>query len=469
MTTTTTQPEASSSAAGDSGRLGWAERIGYGMGDVGSCLYFTIFMSFLAFFYTDIYGISAAAVGTMLFVVRSYDWIKDPIMGVIADRTTSRHGRYRPWLIWMIAPYVVLGILTFTTFDLSPTAKLVYAYVSYIALTLVYTMINVPYSALMGVMTPNPGERTVLSSARQIGSAVAALFVYSTIFPLIDLFGQGDKQQGFMLTVALYAVLAAGAFLFTFFATRERLQPPRTADESVKRDLKLLLKNGPWLVLILISVLTIISMGVRAGTTVYYFKYVAGDETLAAGFLLIGSLTQIAAVSFTSNIASWFGSKRQAFLVLKIVSAFLGLTFYFIPPQNTVLIAAYQIAATAISAPLMALFWAMIADSASYGMWQLNQRSTGLLFSAGTFSQKIGWSLGPAMALWILGAVGFQANMQQSPETLFWMQMLMSAIPAGIALVAAAAVLLYKIDGPMEREIEAGLQSLRIAKASSQL
>lgn len=466
MTTTTAQPQAtSSSPPSGSGRLSWSERIGYGMGDVGSCLYFTIFMSFLAYFYTDIYGISAAAVGTMLFVVRTYDWIKDPIMGVIADRTKSRLGRYRPWLIWMIVPYVVLGILTFTTFDLAPGAKLVYAYVTYIALTLVYTMINVPFAAMMGVMTSDPEERTVLSSARLIGSAVAALIVYSTIFPLIDFFGQGNKQQGFTLTVALYAVMAAGAFLATFLTTRERLQPPASADTSIRGDLKLLLKNGPWLVLILVSVLTIVAMGIRAGTTIYYFKYVAGDEKLAAGFLVIGSLTQIAAVSFTGHIARWFGGKRRAFLVLQTISVLLYLLFYVIPPQNTVLIGAHQIVSTIIGAPLIALFWAMIADSASYGMWKLNQRSTGLLFSAGTFSQKIGWSIGPAMALWILGAVGFKANVQQTPETIFWMQMLMSVVPAGVALLATASVLRYKIDGPMEREIEAGLKQLQAGKA----
>ena len=217
--------ETSPVAAAAPHKITMTEKIGYGCGDFASCMYFAIFMNFLSYYYTDVYGISVAAFGTMIFVVRTYDWIKEPIMGVIADRTKSRFGKYRPWLIWMIGPYMIVGVLTFTSFDLSMTSKLVYAYVTYIALTMVYTMINVPYSALMGVMTANSDERTVLSSFRFVGAAIANLVVSGTLLYLVAWLGQGNQKLGFTLTVAIYAVLAGAAFLFTFFATKERVEP----------------------------------------------------------------------------------------------------------------------------------------------------------------------------------------------------------------------------------------------------
>ncbi|NQX01293.1 MFS transporter [bacterium] len=427
---------------------------------MGSCLYFAIFMNFLAYFYTDIYGISAGAVGTMIFVVRTYDWIKDPIMGAICDRTKSPMGRYRPWLLWMIPPYVVFGILTFTTFDLSPSGKLVYAYTTYILLTLVYTMINVPFSALMGVMTANPEERTILSSLRLVGSSVAALVVYGSIFPLMAFFGGGNNQKGFTLTVAVYALLAAGSFLFTFLATKERIQPLLMKDHSLKRDLRLLWKNGPWLILIVVSLLTIISMGLRAGTTVYYFKYLAGNEKLAAGFFVVGSLISIASVSFTKHLAQFCGGKKRAYIALMSAMSVLSFAFFFIPPENFPLIITYQVVMTIVCSPLIALFFAMIGDSAGYGMWKFNQTSTGLVFSAGSFSQKIGWSIGPAAALWILGFLGFAPNQAQSPQVLLWIKLLMSVVPGVVGILAVGVLYFYKIDGRMEKEIEQGLRDM---------
>jgi GPH family glycoside/pentoside/hexuronide:cation symporter len=447
-------------AAPESTRLSWTERIAYGFGDVGSCLYFAIFMNFLAYFYTDIYGISAGAVGTMLFVVRTYDWIKDPIMGAICDRTKSRMGRYRPWLLWMIVPYVVFGILTFTTFDLSPTGKLVYAYTTYILLTLVYTMINVPFSALMGVMTANSEERTILSTMRMIGAGVASLVVYGSIFPLMAFFGGGNNQKGFTLTVVVYAVLAAGSFLFTFLVCKERIQPLEVKDSSLKRDLRLLRKNVPWLILIAVSLLTIISMGMRAGTTVYYFKYLAGNEKLAAGFFVVSSLIQIVSVSFTKHIAQVCGGKKAAYIVLMLAMSFLSFMFFLIPPANYTLILIYQVLMTIVCAPLIALYFAMIADSAGYGMWKYGQTSTGLLFSAGTFSLKIGWSIGPASALWILGFLGFAANQAQSPQVLLWIKLMMSVVPGLVAILAVGVLYFYKINGRVEKEIEQGLRDM---------
>lgn len=456
----TTSPETPVSNSVDTGRLRWRERIGYAFGDVGSCLYFVIFMNYMAYFYTDIFGISAAALGTMIFVVRTIDWITDIIMGAIADRTKSKHGRYRPYLLWSIIPYVLTGWAMFYTPGFDANGKLIYAYITYILVTSAYTMVNVPYSAMIGVMTPNAQEKTILSSARMIGSSFANLTVYATIFPLIHFFGGEDKQRGFFLAVVTYSILAAGAFFFTFISTRERIQPAPVAGDSLGRDVKLLFKNWPWLILIVTALLMVMSMSLRGGATVHYFKYVAGNESLASGLFVVGSLIQIVSVSFTSTVAKFFKGKKMAFCVLMALASLLNFVFYFIPAQNYQLILAHTIVATIIGSPIVALFFSMIADSASYGLWKLDQRSTGLLFSAGTFSLKIGWSIGPAMAMWYLGYLGFQANQEQNPATLQGLKMLMSILPCIFGLITVAVLLFfYPINGRMEKEIEAGLRA----------
>lgn len=439
-------------------KITWTEKIGYAGGDFASCMYFSIFMNFLSYFYTDVFGISAATFGTMIFLVRTYDWIKDPIMGVIADRTKSRMGKYRPWLIWMVLPYMIMGVLTFTTFDLSTTHKLIYAYTTYILLMAVYTMINVPYSALMGVMTANSDERTVLSSFRFVGSACANLIVSGSLLYLVAFFGKGNNQRGFSITVALYALVAGAAFIFTFFATKERIAAPPSQKISVRADLGALFKNGPWLVMIVVSLLTIIGFAIRGGATVYYFKYLAGDEKLASQVLVAGSIAQIVAVLFTKHIALVFGGKKRAFLWLSLISSALYFVFYLIDPKNQTLIIVHQIASTLAAAPLMPLFWSMIADTADYGAWKFGQRSTGLLFSAGTFSQKIGWSIGPALAAWLLAYYGFVANVAQNGQTLHALRFMMSIFPGVTSLAAVAMVMLYKIDFRMEKELEIAMK-----------
>jgi glycoside/pentoside/hexuronide:cation symporter, GPH family len=438
-------------------RLAMTEKLAYASGDFASCLYFAIFMNFLSYFYTDVFGLSAAAVGTMIFVTRTWDWINDPIMGVIADRTRSRWGKFRPWILWMIFPYIAVGVLTFTTFDLSMGAKLVYAYVTYTLLTMVYTAVNIPYGALMGVMTANSEERTVLASYRFLGAAAGVMLVSGTLLYLVDFFGQGNPQKGFPMTVGVYGVLAGAAFFILFWRTRERVQAPAGQTMSLRGDLKALLHNGPWLVMIFVSVITIVSIAIRSGSTVYYFKYVSGDEKWAGIFLTLGSGAQLVAVLLTKHFVRILGGKRRAFFMMNLAQVFLLLVFYFIPPQALTLILIHQVISVFVTAPLMPLFWSMIADTADYGAWKHGHRSTGLLFAAGTFSQKIGWSIGPALAMWALHYIGFVANVEQTPDTIRGLRWLMSIIPAFFALAAAMSVLLYKIDAKMEKQMQAEL------------
>ena len=439
----------------EQGKLCLLEKIGYASGDFASCLYYGIFMSFLSYFYTDIFGISAAVVATMILVTRTWDWINDPIMGMIADRTRTKYGQFRPWLLWMCVPFGIVGIATFTTFDLSPSAKIVYAYVTYTTLTMVYTAINIPYSSLMGVMTSRSADRTDLASYRFIGAFSATLFVNGTLLYFVKLFGQGDQKMGFTYAVCVYAIMAVGLFLLTFFTCKERISAPVQQSTSVKKDLASLLKNGPWLAIIVVSSITITWIGIRTGGTIYYFKYVCGEELWASTFLMVGSAVSIAGVMTSKYVVSFLGGKRKAFMAINFLAAFLLLAFYFVDAKNLTLIIIHQGLISLVLAPLMPIYWSMIADTADYGAMKLGQRSTGLLFSAGTFSSKIGWSIGPALSLWLMSYYGFEANQIQSPSSIQGIQMIMSLVPAGIALLSGLSLFLYKIDSTTEAELEA--------------
>lgn len=442
-------------------KLSWLEKSGYAAGDFGSCLYFGVFMSFLSYFYTDVFGITAAAVGTMVFVTRTWDWINDPIMGMLADRTKTRMGKFRPWLIWVLPFWILLGVLTFTTFDFTPMGKIIYAYVTYTLLTMAYTAINVPYSALMGVMTSRSDQRTVLSSVRFIGAFAGTSVVNATMLGLVAFLGRGNDQLGFSLTMMVYAFLSASAFVFTFLTAKERVQPPAGQRTTILKDLSAAAKNGPWIAVMFISIMTIMWIAIRGGATIHYFKYVSGSEHWGSLFLTVSTVVQIFGVMMTKQFTIWFGGKKNTYIALNIINAIFLALFYFISPTNIPLIMVHQAISSFMTAPLMPLFWSMIADTADYGQWKLGQRSTGLIFSTGTFANKIGWSIGPAISLWLLSFFGFVANVEQSPDTLQGLRLIMSLIPAGVAMLAAGVVLFYKIDAKTEKEMEAAMAELQ--------
>lgn len=446
-------------------KLGWTEKFGYAAGDMASCLFFGIFMNFMAIFYTDVFGITATALGTMLLVVRTWDWINDPIMGAIADRTQNRMGKFRPWILWMIVPYMACGVLTFHTPDVGPTAKLVYAYITYTMMMMVYTGINVPYGALMGVMTAKSEERTVLASFRFIG-ANAGIFVVTLLLPfLVNHIGRGNQQVGYTGAVAVLAIMAGALFFFTFSSSRERIRPVEQKHEPLKRELRELLRNGPWLMIIVISILTVMSQAIRACSVLHYFKYVVGREDWGTTLLVYNSVAAVVAVLLAKWICSTIGGKKKAYIILNVLFAVLLIWFYFIPADAFGLMVLNQVLMAMVAAPMMPLFWAMIADTADYGAVKFGHRSTGIIFSAGTASQKIGWSIGPAVALWIMGYSGFVANVAQTDKTNHTLLLLMSLIPAGFALATAAATFFYKIDRNMEGDLERSMVELNKKQA----
>lgn len=437
------------------------EKLGYAVGDTASCLYFQTFSMFLMFFYTDTFGISAAVVGTMLLVTRIWDTFNDPLMGMIADRTNTRFGKFRPWILWMTPIYAITGVLLFITPNLSLTGKIVYAYITYTLVTMAYTAINIPYGALLGVMTPNSDERTQLSSFRFIGAFSGNLIVQGLLIYFVTRLGGGNDQLGYPLAMGIFALFASGLWMFTFFSTKERIHPPKDQKSSVKQDLFDLVRNRPWLVLCAMGILTLVWVSIRNGAMMYYFTYYVGSKEKAAVFMVVGTIFSLLGVSATTYVTRLLKGKKQAYIVLSILNAALTALFFIAKPNDFVLMYASHILGSFVGGPLMPLTWSMYADTADYAEWKFGRRATGLIFSAATFSQKMGWTLGGAVAGWVLAAFNYQANVEQTTQALLGIRLMMSVFPAIGSLLVVLAAVFYNLDESKLKTIESELIARR--------
>ena len=434
------------------------EKIGYAVGDTASCLYWQTFSMFLMIFYTDTFGISPAVVGTMFLISRFWDAAIDPVMGVIADRTETKYGKFRPWILRGIIPFTVAGIVLFITPDISETGKIIYAYVTYTVVMMVYTMVNVPYGALLGVISPHSDERTQLASYRFIGAFTGNIIVQGTLLALVSFFGKGNDRLGYPLAMTVFAVAAGALFFFTFASTKERVKPPKEKS-TIRTDIKDLLKNRPWIVLFSMGLMTLIYVSIKNGAMLYYFKYYVGDQAAAAPFMVAGTVFSILGALSTPYIVRFIGSKKATFIVLTLINAASMAVFYFAGPKDFVLMYATQIIGSIPGAALFPLIWSMYADTADYGEWRFGRRATGLVFSAATFSQKMGWAVGGALAGFLLTIIGFVANVAQNDATLSGIRHMMSTIPAAIALVVIAISLFYELSDKLEKQVGRELEA----------
>jgi GPH family glycoside/pentoside/hexuronide:cation symporter len=436
----------------DTQPLSFTEKLGYGLGDTASNFFFQVFNIFLLYYYTDIFGLSAAAVGTMFLLTKVVDAVSDPIMGLIADRTNSRWGKFRPYLLWAAIPYAVCGYAMFANPDLSDSGKLVYAYVTYTLMMLAYTAINVPYSALMGVISPSSIERTKVASYRFICAFVAAWVIGTFVSPLKNILGGGDEALGFRLTMLIFAVLSVALFWIAFATTKERVAPTQ-AESDIRSDFRALVTNGPWLALFIAAILTLMNIAVRNGSLLYYFKYYVGDDGTplflifdkTAVFLSTGLLAMVVGITLTRSLSEHF-EKRHLMIALSILNAITMATFYVIPPDEYWLMVAVNCAGAFVIGPTPALVWSMYADTADYGEWKSGRRTTGLVFSTLQFAQKMGLAVGAGLAGIILGWFGFVANEVQTPDSLAGIRFLFSVIPALLALLGTAAIFFYRIN-----------------------
>lgn len=458
-------------------KLTFREKAGYGFGDLASVLYWQTITAYLLYFYTDVFGITAAAAGTMILVSRLWDGVNDPMMGIIADRTNTRWGKFRPYLLLLSIPLAIFGVLTFTTPDFGYTGKLVYAYLTFILLMMTYTAINIPYSSLLGIITADPIERTSVSSFKYVFAYMSGMTVSFLALPMTRYFGKGNEAAGWQITMTIFGIAAVIFFFIAFISTKERVKPPKAQKTPIKQDIKDLFSNKPWVVLLFVTLLMILFVATRISVTAHYFKYYVEDQTisffgythtlgfieLTSGFNGIGQLFAIIGVICTKWIAKSLGKKR-AFNLLFIIAIICTAAFFVLKPENVILMFILQIFGSFTGGPLTPLIWAMYADTADYSEWKKGRRATGLVFSASTMSQKIGWAVGAAFAGWLLSIFGFQANIAQSIEVQNGLRALMSIIPASVGILAIILMIFYKLDEKTMEEIEIDLEQRRNEK-----
>lgn len=460
------------------------EKVAYGLGDMASNLFYQTFTLFLLYFYTDVFGISAAAAGTMFLVVRMLDTFYDPIVGVLADRTKSKYGKFRPWILYTVVPFGVIGFLTFITPDLATSAKLVYAYVTYTAMMFIYSTINVPYGALMAVMTNNSLERTSLSAFRSIFAFSGGVIVQALTLKMVNFFGllrpaiggAANEQFGFAAAMGIYSILAIIMFLTTFFLCKERVQPVNDETNSFKSDLKDLFKNTPWLILTVVSIMTCLFVAIRNGSIIYYFKYYVnnagtanlfgfkiGADALVSTFMVVGTACSIFGTMLLKPMAALIGKKRVYILSMSL-STILSLSYFLLSKDQISLMFLFQALCNFAVGPSMAMMWSMYADTADYSEWKNGRRATGLIYSSANFAQKFGWSIGGAIAGYLLAYFGFVANAPVTAETENGVRVLFSLMPAIWSIIAVIALFFYKLDEKKVIEINEELAILKAKK-----
>jgi len=385
-------------------------------------------------------------------------------MGLIADRTNSRWGKFRPYLLWAAIPYGLCGYAMFANPDFSPEGKLVYAYATYTMMMLAYTAINVPYSALMGVISPSSVERTKVATYRFICAFGAGWLIATFVTPLKTILGDGNEADGFRLTMMLFAVLSVALFWMTFATTKERVHPKQEKSD-IKLDLQALLDNGPWIALFFSAIFTMMNIAVRAGATLFFFKYYVVDDGLpvflifdkTAIFMSLGTLAMLVGIFFTKALSDRF-EKRHLMIVLSLLNAATVSAFYFIPAEQFWLMVIVNCIGSFIIGPTPALVWSMYADCADYGEWKNGRRTTALLFSGSQFAQKMGLAVGAGLSGYILAAFGFVANEIQSESAISGIRLMFSVFPALLATTGACFIFFYKLDRTTVNEVEQELE-----------
>ncbi|SCY69054.1 glycoside/pentoside/hexuronide:cation symporter, GPH family [Flavobacterium anhuiense] len=456
-------------------KISLKEKIGYGLGDAASSMFWKIFSMYLLFFYTDVFGLAPAVVGTMFLITRIWDSCFDPIVGILADRTKSKWGKFRPYLLWVAIPFAVIGVLTFYTPDFDEKGKIIYAYVTYSLMMMIYSLINVPYASLLGVMSSDRKERNTLSSYRMVFAFGGSLLALWLIEPLVNYFGGNlNSKSGWLATIAVFGLITTIFFWACFAFTKERIKPIADEQNNLKEDLKDLLKNKPWWILLGAGIGTLVFNSIRDGAAVYYFKYYVSSSinfdfsffgtdfhmTPTSIYLVLGQAANIIGVIIATPIANKIGKKKTFFGAMAL-AAILSLIFYLFGKKDIFLIMSFQVLISICAGCIFPLIWSMYADSADYSEWKQGRRATGLVFSASSMSQKFGWTIGGAGAGWLLGYFGFQANVEQTATAQNGIQLMLSILPAIAAAISVAFIAFYPLSEEKLQIIEQDLSEKR--------
>lgn len=450
----------------DSQKLSIKEKLAYGLGDSAANLIGSTQATFLLYFYTDVFGISAPTAGAILLVSRVVDAFNDPIVGALADRTTTRWGRYRPWVLLTALPMAIALVLCYTTPDFSASGKIVWAIVTYNLMMIVYAANNIPYCALSGVMTSDGNERTNLASWRFLCAMAAALAVNMFTVDMVELLGRGSSSAGYQRTMVVWGAIAVACYVTTFAFTRERVSPSPRQRSTLFEDLGDLFHIGPWIALFLLASLIYVQLALRGGTMLYYFQHYQQAPQLLGWignfglFNGVGLAVIMIGVFLSNPLAKRFG-KRNTFQVCLLLSAILMAMFVMLPRDSVLGLFVLQILLQLTFGPTIPLLWAMMADVADYAEWKTGRRSTALAFASIVFGLKLGFGIGGWLNGELLHLAGYAANSDQSPESLRTIAWLISVFPAAALFVGFVVLFFYSIDQRLERQIEETLRQRR--------
>ena len=492
-------------------KVSLGEKIGYSLGDGSANLIFQMMMMFQLFFYTDVFGIKATAAGMILLVARIFDAFVDPLVGILSDRTNTRWGKYRPWILWTAIPFALFFVLAFTTPDLSERGKILYAGITYTLLMSIYSFNNTPYSSLGGVMTSDIKERTSISSVRFVTATIATFIVQGLTLPLVSKFGHGDAQKGWLITISLFAVIVVVLLGITFLTAKERITPPANQKNSIKQDFKDIVNNGPWKSMFFLTLFLFTTLALWGSSMSYYFNYfvdktalfdflqhfglvnVDGDtygalhkfldafglialpdhsNVFAVGFSLFnmtGQVVTLLGVILLSGYLSNIFGKRNVFILCLALTGVFTVLFYLVDSTNVGLIFVINLLKSMAYAPTIPLLWAMMGDVADHSEWVNHRRATGFVFAGIVFALKAGLGIGGAICGSIVDAFGFVPNTVQTDSAIMGIKLTSSVIPAITFFIGVVALFFYPISKRLNEKIQMELADRRAKNDNVQL
>ena len=471
-------------------KLSIIEKLGYSLGDLAANLVFQTLITYLAYFYTDIYMLDANDATAIMFAVGTVAAFGfNPIVGALADRTNSKWGKFRPWILWTAVPLGVVSVLAFSTPDFAYKGKVIYAVITYTLLLLLYAASNLPYSALSGVITGSMKERNSISSYRFVAVMFAQFFVQVFMLPIINYAGDGNKAVGIEIVMSWLAIIGTVMLLITFITTRERVVPTEEQKSTVSEDLRDLISNRPWIIMLVLTTLTFVSLAMKGGSYVYYFEnFISasilttfinpvleflssiginffGNDPVSAGFGLFnagGIIFMIVGIGLSKTLADKYG-KRNVFGLFLFISTLFIIMFNFFKPSSVELIFGAQILHGFFYGITIPLLWAMIADVADYSEWKNKRRATAIIFSAMMVGLKLGLTIGSSLVTKILDYYGYDANSLsgQGTEAILGIKLLVSIYPAIPFLLSVGLLFFYEINKTKETQIELDLKQRR--------
>jgi glycoside/pentoside/hexuronide:cation symporter, GPH family len=483
-------------------KLARREKVGYAMSDIATNFFFQSMILYQTRFYTDTAGLSAVAVGTMFLVLRLADAVFDPAIGALSDRTRTRWGNFRPWVLWTAVPFGVVFWLVYVTPNVGPQGKLIYAYLTYTLVMMLYSANNTPYSALMGVMTSDASERSSLASYRFVGALIGQFIIQALPLPLVAKFGGGDSARGWAVTMGIFGALIIVLNLITFSSTRERVQPPPGEKHSLGDDLRDVFTCRPWLVMFVLTLFVFTMLVVRGSSSNYFFAYYLDQNTVreflgriglvglgggpvtgwragldglgllvkpdnsnaaAVGlslFMVLGSIIQIVGIMLSKPLADRFG-KKAVFLSGVSVTTVATLGVFLVGPRSVGFLFWLGILWAVGWGPTVPLLWVMIADVADYSEWKTSRRATGFMFAGILFALKAGLSLGGALSAWVIDAYGYVPNVQQTQYALLGIRMGASIYPAIALALVIGCLAIYPIGKTLDLRIQEELAERR--------